>query len=438
MPKPIMQDMIVKKAKPLRNNSDVTFSPKKEEIRPEVKISQSKPIERTPPIRFNNTRSQTRSYKWLKILFIFVALLVLVYFTCNLFENTRINIKVKHQVVNLNKEQFTASKSANGDVNFEITISNDQELKMVSFGDSSVVSEKAKGSIMLYNAYTTTPQKILVNTFVEDTSGKAYKMDKTVSIPAYKIVGGKVIPGQVIVSVTAFLDGESYNGTSSDFIITAFKNTPKAKKLYGKLNTPISGGAKGLVYKLTSNDRAQLDSYANTILKDKMLAKMSALVPKGYILYPNASTFSYHIDDNLMSKEASANVIINTTVSSLILKEQDLMKSIIKNTMPDIVMPELSEVQIASIKNLTFNFINKSQVISKDMQSVAFTLTGDIDAVWNPDLLSLKQSLAGINKDSIKQVLQKEPGIASSDIRLFPAWKSNLPSNQEKIYIKAE
>ena len=449
MPKPIIQDMIPKKGQHLNNSasfSKVTPRVEKQKIIEEIKeetvqekITKTKPVKITPSKVYTSEKiSRTRGshhFRWKKILFIIFILALITYAIFNLFESANIDIKAKKQLITYNKQQFIASKSLGSDINFEITMSNDQESKPFTLSESSVVSEKAKGVVTLYNSYTTKPQTIILNTFIEDKNGLAYKTDKTVTIPGYKMFNGKVTPGQVDVPVTAFLDGESYNGAPTDFIITAFKNTSKAKKIYGKASTPMTGGAKGLIYRLSAKDKENLSNYASSTLKDKLFAKMSVLVPKDYVLYPNASTFTYHIDDTIMSKDPGVSVSITTTSASVIFREQDLTKAIIKNALPDLKMPELAEVELGGVRNLVFNFTNKGQVISKDMQSISFNLTGSVNAVWNPDIISLNKNLVGVSNTLVKDILSHEPGIASSDIRLFPWFKSSLPKTASRIHI---
>lgn len=373
------------------------------------------------------------------ILFVFIIVVLggVAYWGSNFFEKADISIKQRHQQIDYNGEQFIASKSSSsGNIDFEIMIVPEKRTKNITLTEPKEVSEYAKGEIILFNEYSTTAQNIVSSTMLADPDGKTYKLDKAITIPGYKTdEKGKIIKGQVSVTITAFLPGDVYNGSPDKLYLNAFKGTEKYEKIYGQLKAPLSGGASGLVYTLNEKDKENVKKIAETSFKEELYDKVKALVPEGYILYEGATNFSYKSPDNFYSKEADAKVEIEGTLAVVLLKEKSLMQSIIQTSIPKISEDEMKEIKISGLENFIFNFTNMDQQITKDTVSIPFTLSGDIDAVWysNPDLL--KSKLLGVHKDDTLAIFRQDPGISSAMVKIFPPWQKNLPENIDKINI---
>lgn len=405
---------------------------KKKEIK-KVPISRVERIGRTPRVR-----SKPRViHKSTMIIFIICVLGGGVYFGGNMLQKADVNIIAKHQTINYKDKQFTATKDQSaGGINFEIMIVSDKKNKNIILTDTKEVSLKAKGVVTLYNEFGLTPQKLLAGSFISDKDGKAYKIDNTVTIPGYKIGSDKkIIPGEIDVSVTSFLPGSAYNGNQSDFYISSFKNTPKYNKIYGKLKSELSGGAQGLVYVLNEDNKKTLDDIINSSLKNDLFSQVKAQVPPGYLLYPDAFNFSYKIDDNVFSETPDGKVQVEGTLSVVIIKEQSLIDSIMKTSLPNVKGDELKEVTLPDINNLTFSFTDENQVIAKELEQISFLLNGEMDAIWNPDIDKIKTNLVGVNKDNVASIFKQDPGISSASVKIFPLWQKNIPKDISRINI---
>lgn len=390
-------------------------------------------LQRTPQLKVESKIL----HKSTLIFFIFSIIVGGIYWGGDIFQKAEVTIIPKHQLITYKDKQFTALQDSNDNsINFEIMITSDKKLKNVTLTESKNVSIKAQGSIILYNEYSANPQKLLAGTFLSDDNGKAYKTDTVVTIPGYKKDSNKkIIPGTASVNITAFLPGEAYNGSPTDFHINSFKETTKYTKIYGKLKSPIAGGALGLGYSLNDSDRAVIDTMAQSSFKEDLLREVRALVPPGYILYPNALTFSYKIGDNILSKTSNAEIEMEGSLSVVLLKEKSLMDNIIKISLPNIKDDELKEIEISDLSNLSFNFTNKGEIITKDMTSISFSLSGDMDAIWNPNVESLKSRLIGVHKNDVLPIFRLDPGIASALVKIFPPWQKYIPNDISKINV---
>ena len=57
--------------------------------------------------------------------------------------------------------------------------------------------------------------------------------------------------------------------------------------------------------------------------------------------------------------------------------------NIIKISLPNITQGELKEVKLLDLDKLTFELVQKDVPITKDMTSIPFLLSGNINAIWN-------------------------------------------------------
>lgn len=400
-----------------------------------IKEKRSTKIPRTPRVR-----SETHAVrKYIFIIFIISLIAGLLYWGGDLFQNANINLTTKKQILNYKNKQFVAVKNGGAGVDFEIMITSDKHPVDLVLTEPKEVSEKATGSITLYNAFSTKAEKITAGTFVSDDDGKAYKTNTTVSIPGYKIDSNKkIIPGQINVGITSFLPGDAYNGSPESFSITSFKGTSKYTKIYGKLANPLSGGMSGLMYTMDDMSTKSLDNIAKTTFKDDLLKQVQALVPPGYILYPGAYNFTYKSGENIFSKTPQSKVELEGTIFAILLDKKSLVSNIFKASLPNIKGDELEEIKILDLDKLSFNFVNKDQSIAKDMNSVPFSLSGDLNLVWNPDTESIKNNLVGIYEDNVLSIFRQDPGISSAIVKIFPPWQSYIPNDTKKININME
>lgn len=370
------------------------------------------------------------------IIFIFCFILGISYWGGELIYKANINIKSKIQEIDIQDKIFSAVKDSTSNlINFEIIMTSDKKVKSLILTDTKEVSLKSKGTVTFYNEFSATPQKIIAGSFVSDDDGKAYKIDKTIIIPGYKLdKDKKVIPGKINTPVTAFLAGDIYNGLPEKIYISSFKNTDKYKKIYGLMEEPFKGGASGLVYYLNDENKRFIKEVVESSLKNDLINQVKAELPKGYILYNDASNFSYKIDDDILSISKEAKIDVYGYLSVVILNENSLIKAIMKNYLPAVSNEnEIKEIKLSGLNDLSFSFKEKDFVITKDVEKVEFSLDGILDAIWYPDLENLKNKLLGINKNDVSNIFKQDPGIASAIVKIFPPWKNVLPNNILRI-----
>lgn len=407
------------------------------EVITKEKVIESKPPIITPPTLKPHTSNIGRPRVSLIVVLIISLFVSAAYCIAERFMKVDVVLNSKHQVFNLKEKEFNISKNGATPIKFEIMIVGNNQSKDITLTKSQNLSKKSHGKVTFYNVYSKKIEKLSSGTYLVDDKGKSYRTDKSLNIPGFTIKNGKVLPGLATVDITAFLPGQAYNGSPKIFYVTSFKNTSKYKNIYAKVKTPLSGGASGLVYVLDTDDKTKkmLEDFRNDpSIKDNMMKKIE--VPKDYILYKEATTYTSQLDNKVMSRVAKFQLNVKSTLSALLLNKEDLSRYLVRESIPGISDKELKEVTTDNIDKLKFSFTNKGQVITKDLQKISFNLSGDLSLTWHPDVTSLKSTLAGAPKNSVQSIFKEYVGISSATMKIFPPWLQYLPSDISKINIK--
>lgn len=443
MPKKIIQDVKSNTIKTIRilNTDDGLNIDKKKENHVDVvdtlyheSFDKSKnkkhKIKNITDINYKRSKNSFLYY----ILFISIVLSI-VYYACNYFSFANIVVNNKKQSIPIENVSFNAYRNNTEGVNFEVMILSDEIEKEITLSESQNVSNKATGTVTFYNTYSSKTEKIASGTLVADKAGKTYKLDKTIIIPGFKTIGGKIIPGTFDTTITAFLAGESYNSTEKDFYVTSFKGSSKYEKIYIKAKSDIKGGASGLVYKLSANDKGKLESISESIIKNQLLKKLQAEIPDEYIFYPNTVSFSSSFDENQLYNTKDAKVKITTNMTAPIFSKVSLSEAIIRNLFKDIKDNEFKEIVITNLPKIDVSFSSQGQKINKETDSFSIKINSVVDLVWYPNTQSLTQSLLGIHKKDLQNIFNQDNGISSVDVKIFPFWESYIPSSAQKVHV---
>ncbi len=351
-----------------------------------------------------------------------------------IFEKATITITPKSVPVAFDiSDTFTAQKDSLNDSDIVYTVmslSGDQAMKLPSTGQKDA-SLKATGSVVLYNAFSTTPYKLAKGTRLQASNNQIYRTNQAVSIPAYTKSGTTIIPGSIEVGVTADVAGEASNLEVSDFSIPALANLPQAKKVYGRSKTAISGGLSGVVYTI-SQDSA--DAAAATLvdgLKSTLIAKARVQIPSGYLLYDGATTFS--VDDTaqvLYSKDKDVPVGIHGTLTSYLIKEDTLAQAVVRKFVSQyggepVVVEKLSDMVVTPTASLN----------PTSDTSFTFSLSGSTNITWTIDQKAVQDALAGKKKADFQSILSDIVGVAKADVVIKPFWKQSFPDDPKRLTI---
>lgn len=143
------------------------------------------------------------------------------------------------------------------------------------------VSERASGTVRIFNAFSSSAQQLVANTRLQDPSGKIFRLRNAVVVPGAKVEGGEIVPTSIAATIVADAPGESYNIAAAEFRIPGFRGTPKYQGFSARSEAPFSGGFEGETRVILDEDLRQTSQALTERLVANVEGELSAKVPPG-------------------------------------------------------------------------------------------------------------------------------------------------------------
>lgn len=105
--------------------------------------------------------------------------------------------------------------------------------------------ERARGTVLIYNAFSSAPQSLIANTRLQDPAGKTFRLRANATVPGARVSEGKIVPTSVSAEVIAEEPGEASNIAPVEFRIPGFRGTPKYQGFSAKSEEAFTGGFTG-------------------------------------------------------------------------------------------------------------------------------------------------------------------------------------------------
>ncbi|MSR73082.1 hypothetical protein EXS61_00525 [Candidatus Parcubacteria bacterium] len=362
-----------------------------------------------------------------------LCLLVVGFVFSFLFVSAEVEITTKTQTVDI-KAPLVAKKSPESlDLGFQTVTLSKVLGKTVEAKDEEQIDKKASGRIVIFNKNSKTTQRLITGTRFQTSSGLIYKIDSAVIVPGYSTKAGEIVAGSITATVTAEKAGTDYNIPLSDFTIPGFKGDPKFTNIFARSDTPMQGGFSGKVKKITSSTLSKTEDELKAQLKDQLIIEVKSQIPDNFILYPNATFFTFESAPQTDTKDTSVTVNQKGTISGIILDENVLNRELASNTK---LSSKEGEVYVSNLSDLEFVLPpNVALPISGD-KDIPFILKGQAHFVWIFDQEQIKKNLVGKSKKELGSVISSYPAIASAKANITPFWNMSFPSKTSKISFK--
>jgi hypothetical protein len=334
---------------------------------------------------------------------------------------------------------FIAKKDVGTDdsLGYQIITISDQLSRTIPATDGPLIQTKAKGAVTLYNAFSSTTQRIVAGTRLSSNDGLVYKTATSVTIPAKKIVQGKVVFGSVAVSVVADQAGANYNmkplDLKGDFKFIGYKGTPKYDGFFGRLKTDITGGFSGKKKIISPGLQQATIAELQKEIEAKLLARVTASIPNDYIMFNKSNTIEYQDLATSTEIKDMAEISLKGTMYGIIFNSKSLINFIAKREIQD---RRLTEYKIEGLKSLVFKTINDKDFSPKKGNTLSFSLSGPLKVIGVISENELKSKLVGIKVKEIDTVIKDNPSVKHATVLLTPFWMRSFPASVDNITIE--
>jgi hypothetical protein len=448
MAKKIIQDIIVNKD-PKGNRTSIcvvsqikeTASKKIEEDKP-IWISQKKRGEDVFSTTFasipqgaENITPRSRKAMWIIAV---VVCLVAVFLLSSLFSTAEIRVYPNSNSVELDDTLKISKDSENSSIPFEIVQVEKTVSKKVDPDSEQQSSIKAVGKAFIFNEYSTSKQRLIVNTRLETSDGLIYKIKQSVDVPGFKMEGDKKIPGKIEVEIIADEAGEKYNMKVSDlkgdFTIPGLKDSKsKYEGFYGRLSSDIKGGYIGLVKTVSDEKKETYKNELRSTLSTELIKEFSANVPKGYVYFENVKYIEY---DNSVSGIVSMENELSekATLRVFVFDEKKLASYIAVNKIEGY---ESGEVYPIFTNDVVVQLKAKTEKPWEE-ESLSLDIQGQVKIIKKVDEDRLKKFVVGMRKSTVGVLISSEfsDEIEKISINLRPQWNLSLPKKAENIKVR--
>lgn len=411
MAKPFLEDMV--RVKRSRTAGGSMLPPK---------ISSKVPTE-VPRVMGNRPRYLLWSVAAISAAFLLLAVSFV-------FARAEVAVFPKTESLTLNENLSAEKNVSNGEVSFDLVVMPGQKSKNLEASEEEEVVERATGQVVIFNAYSSVPQRLDVDTRLSGSNDKLYKTKTKTTVPGMKPDG---TPGSVEVDIYAAEAGAEYNSGPLDFQIVGFKGTPKYEKfkVRSQAGTEISGGFRGKTLVVSEEEKAKALDELKTALRVDLFKKASGEIPDGFILFPDATAFTVDkVDFPLGETELIAT--LSGTLYGLLFSEENLTKKIAERKVAGYAG---EDVYIPNIQDLKFTLTGAPGAMLEDLTRVSFNLSGPAQIIWKLDAEKFAADLLGRPKKDFVDILSQYKNIDRAELTLSPIWQKNIPDQAGKIKI---
>jgi hypothetical protein len=184
---------------------------------------------------YNAHQKPPKKKHWIFGTAIFALVAIFVISMMTVFSSATINITPKNQDIEVDMKIVAINGIEEGSIKYEIIKLSKTKTADLPATDEKAVELKASGKIVIYNNFSSEPQRLIVRTRFESPEGLIYRIPESVVVPGKSVKNGVETPGSIEVEVFADEPGEKYNIKKSDFTIPGFKNDANRYKNFHKI-----------------------------------------------------------------------------------------------------------------------------------------------------------------------------------------------------------
>lgn len=325
-----------------------------------------------------------------------------------------------------------ASSAATGTLPYTIQEADFEDSTVVPANGVERAEDKATGTIIIYNNYATSPQRLIKNTRFETPQGLIFRIPESVVVPGKS---GST-PGQLEVTVFADQAGESYNiGPVEKFTIPGLKGTPDMYAgLYARSGAPMSGGFSGERPAVAPQALQAARAEVRTRLEAKIRETAKAASSETALVFPSLVKISYQSLPSTTEAGGGLRIHEKAHVVIPVFNPALFGAAVARN-----VTAHDGANQITILPGAGFGAsVSGGEVSSIGLEPFSFSLSGAGTLVWNVDTAAIQEALAGRDQTVFQTIIEGFSSIQKADARIAPFWKNTFPEDPSDIIIILE
>ena len=304
-----------------------------------------------------------------------------------------------------------------------LKIQKDVNINVEAKGEEEV-SEKASGTIKIFNEYSTKPQKLVQRTRFESNKDLVYRIAESVSVPGYTENEGEIIPGEIEVEVFADEVGDKYNIGKTEFTIPGFEDLPQFDTMYAGSVTDMTGGFVGTKKVVSDEDKEEGLETLKQLGADQIVEEINNLSDE-FIIVVNEEDIEY---SRLTENDVNDGVQLSITASidAYVFDKKDLAAFLIEKEISgapegDAIVTNDQEISFRVVTELEDPEDEDSKLVQK------LDIEGDVAIEWLIDPNELASVLEKKKKGEIMSLISEKKEIIKAEFRISPIWRNSFP-----------
>jgi hypothetical protein len=401
------------------------------------KVHEVKPQPQAPVSNFQSLKPSFK-FNWKYALGIFIFLILAGLFTAFfLLPKAEVTLTLNSETlanqfrITVDKNQKSFSPEDNAIPGQIVTATKDLSQESQATGKKDV-GEAAKGSITIYNSWSSSSQNFAAGTKFRSSSGKVYISTSAVTCPGATVSGGKLVASSATIQAVAQEKGAEYNGKVGKITILGISTTQQAN-LYG-VGSNFSGGFTKEIVVVSKDDitkaKKELDKKINLALSAEIADKVSS--DNNYS--PEAVSKEI-IKEEISPKEGEEakdfEIKTQVKISTLSYKKSDFDKIVDQNIQKNLEGRTL-------IADASKEIITK--VAKQDLKEGKLTLDLDVKAQVGPELDEkiLRENLSGKSQEEAIAYLKGFKEVKDVQVTLWPFWVKKIPGLEASLKIEID
>lgn len=326
---------------------------------------------------------------------------------------------------------FTAfpAGSATGTISYTVIEQTFEDSAVVPASGVEFVEEQAKGTITLFNTYSTEPVRLIKNTRFETPDGKIFRVANSIEVPGKK----GTTPGTIDASVSADQVGPSYNvGPFEKLTLPGLRGTPDMYAgVYARSNAPFAGGFSG---NRPAVPPATLEN-ARAEIRARLSEKVRTIqAPEGSLVLPSLASITF--EETPPAQESGGVRIGERARVRMPVFERTALGSAIGEAVS--AHAEGNSIEITFSDSVSASLSKPLAGDAYGIEPLEFSISGMAQLVWQLDTEGLASALSGKGEAAFQTIVSSFPAVEEARARLVPFWKKSFPADPSQIHIVVE